>query len=119
MSSGGKKYEGVSEETKASQKRLHEILEKHDVEQMVLFIKDHPVQFAGVKEELRLDRNYLYSLLHLYKAMLPYFGEMQRESLSYCLKHGILKYERGGEDGREEADLSDLQPGNSGPPEES
>jgi hypothetical protein len=69
---------------------MNDIIREHSVEKFKEFISKHPVEFKELTEEQKQDDGYLFDVLHLFKAMLPYCGEEHVKSYQYCIDKGII-----------------------------
>lgn len=69
---------------------LLRILKEHDVPGMRMFIENNPKYFSAMGDEER-DDDYLFDLIHVYKAHLLYMGNQHFESVKYCVEKGLIK----------------------------
>ena len=71
--------------------QLLHILQEHNVEGMKKFMEENPEEFEKIPLESRQSDDYLFDLLHVYKAQLLYMGAQHYESVDYCLAKGLVK----------------------------
>jgi hypothetical protein len=71
--------------------KLLSILKNHHVQGMKEFMAENPADFSGILPEQKADNQYVFDLLHVYKANLIYLGKQYFESMKYCVDKGFIK----------------------------
>jgi hypothetical protein len=67
---------------------MHHLIVAHDVAGIKEFLKKHPSP-AVTAEQLE-DDQFLSDLMHVYKALIPYY-DGHEASLKYCLEKGLVQ----------------------------